>query len=154
MTGGGAAVQPFGRRAFEPVRSPAVPVRAIRGATTLDADTAEQVRERVQALVAAIFERNRLHTDDVISVLVTATHDIRSAHPATAARQWGLADVPILGALELDVRGGLGLCVRLLLHAEIDRARADVQHVFLEGAVVLRPDLVRPEAGPGQGPAR
>jgi chorismate mutase len=116
-------------------------VRAIRGATTLDADTPEQIRERVQALVGEVFARNDLRTDDVISLVVTATTDIRSAHPATAARQWGLADVPILGAQELDIVGGLQLCVRLMLHADIDVARDRVQHVFLEGAVVLRPDL-------------
>lgn len=120
-----------------------MPVRAIRGATTLEADTPDQVRERVLALVSAVFERNDLAVDDVISLVVTATDDIRSAHPATAARAWGLADVPILGARELQIDGGLGLCVRFLLHVETDKARAEVQHVFLEGAVVLRPDLVR-----------
>ena len=124
-----------------------MPVRAIRGATTLDADTPDQVGVRVRALVAAVFERNDLRVDDVISVLVTATSDIRSAHPATAVRHWGLADVPILGAQELDILGGLGLCVRLLVHVVLDRPRSALHHVFLEGAVVLRPDLVRPEGG-------
>lgn len=123
-----------------------MPVRAIRGATTLDADTPEQVRERVLALVDEVFKRNDLAVDDVISLVVTATEDIRSAHPATAARAWGLADVPILGAQELDIVGGLGHCVRLLLHVETDKPRSAVQHVFLEGAVVLRPDLVAPDA--------
>ncbi len=118
-----------------------MPVRAIRGATTLDADTPEQVRERVETLVGAVFERNAIRPDDVISVVVTATSDIRSAHPATAARLWGLGDVPILGAQEIDIDGSLRLCVRLLLHVELDRPRAEVHHVFLEGAVVLRPDL-------------
>jgi chorismate mutase len=118
-------------------------VRAIRGATTLDADTPDQVRERVLALVSEVFERNDLAVDDVISLVVTATDDIRSAHPATAARAWGLADVPILGARELHIDGGLGLCVRFLLHVETAKARAELQHVFLQGAVVLRPDLVR-----------
>ena len=127
-----------------------MPVRAIRAATTLDADTPEQIRERVQALVAAVFERNDLRTDDVVSLLVTATNDIRSAHPATAARAWGLADVPIMGAQELDIDGGLTLCVRLMFHAELDRPKRDVHHVFLERAVVLRPDL----ATPGSAPAR
>ena len=118
-----------------------MPVRAIRGATTLDADTPEQIRERVQTLVGEVFERNGLSTDDVISLVVTATTDIRSAHPATAARLWGLADVPILGAQELDIDNSLRLCVRLLLHVETARPRAELHHVFLEGAVALRPDL-------------
>jgi chorismate mutase len=118
-----------------------MPVRALRGATTLDADTPEQVSERVRALVLEVLARNGVTADDAISLIVTATNDIRSAHPATAARSCGLDDVPILGAQELAIDGMLPLCVRLLLHVDIDRPRSEVRHVFLEGAVALRPDL-------------
>ena len=142
-------LSPFASPMVRPVRSPAVPVRAIRGATTLDDDTPEQVRERVQELVAAIFERNAITTDDANSLLVTATGDIHSAHPATAARGWGLADVPIMGARELDIDGGLARCVRLLLHVDTDQRRDETMHVFLHGATVLRPDLVRPDLARG-----
>jgi chorismate mutase len=116
-------------------------VRALRGATTLDEDTSEQMHVRVKALVATLFERNGLGPDDVISVVLTATPDVHSAFPATAARAAGLDDVPLLGAQELDVEGSLARCVRLMLHVETDRPRADLHHVFLEGAVKLRPDL-------------
>jgi chorismate mutase len=118
-----------------------MPVRALRGATTLDEDTPEQMRTRVKELFAALFERNHLEPDDVISVFLTATPDIRSAFPATAARAFGLEDVPLLGAQELDVDNGMPRCVRVLLHIDTDRPRAQLQHVFLEGAVHLRPDL-------------
>jgi chorismate mutase len=118
-----------------------VPVRALRGATTVDDDSAEQVQTRVKALLAALFDRNDLVPDDVISVVVTGTADLRSYHPATAVRAFGLADVPILGAQELDIEGSLPHCVRVLLHVETPRARSELRHVFLEGAVVLRPDL-------------
>jgi chorismate mutase len=118
-----------------------MPVRALRGATTLDEDTPEQMRTRVKELFAALFERNHLEPDDVISVFLTATPDIRSAFPATAARAFGLEDVPLLGAQELDVDNGMPRCVRVLLHIYTDRPRAQLQHVFLEGAVHLRPDL-------------
>ena len=117
-------------------------VRALRGATTLDADTPGQVRERVKALMAALYERNELDNDQVISVLVTATADIRTFHPSTAVREFGLDDVPILGAQELEVEGMLARCIRVMLHVESDQPRAAVQHVFLERAVVLRPDLL------------
>jgi chorismate mutase len=116
-------------------------VRALRGATTLDEDTSEQMHVRVKALVATLFERNGLEPDDVISVVLTATPDLHSAFPATAARAAGLDDVPLLGAQELDVEGSLPRCVRVMLHVETDRPRAALQHVFLEGAVKLRPDL-------------
>jgi chorismate mutase len=116
-------------------------VRALRGATTLDEDTNEQMQIRVKALLVALFERNGIGPDDVISVVLTATPDLHSAFPATAARAAGLDDVPLLGAQELDVEGALARCVRVMMHVETDRPRAELQHVFLEGAVQLRPDL-------------
>ena len=118
-----------------------MPVRAIRGATTIEDDVPALITDRVKALMAALFERNELTNDDVISVLVTGTADIRSLHPAAAVRGFGLPDVPILGAQEMEVDGTLARCVRVLLHVETDRPRSELQHVFLEGAVVLRPDL-------------
>jgi chorismate mutase len=121
-------------------------VRALRGATTIEADDPTLVVARVKDLMAALFERNDLANDDVISIVVTGTADLRSFHPATAVRAFGLADVPILGAQEMDIDGTLERCVRVLLHVETDRARDQLEHVFLEGAVVLRPDLV-----PGDG---
>lgn len=96
--------------------------------------------------MAALFERNDLVADDVISVVVTGTPDLRSYHPATAVRAFGLPDVAILGAQELDIDGSLARCVRVLLHVETDRDRADLRHVFLEGARVLRPDLADDDA--------
>jgi chorismate mutase len=120
---------------------PRMPVRALRGATTLDVDEPDHIRERVKALMAALFERNQLTNDQVISVLVTGTPDITSFHPVTAARAFGLDDVALLGAQELDIAGTLPRCVRVLVHVETDRSRTELRHVFLEGATVLRPDL-------------
>ena len=71
---------------------PAMPsaVRALRGATTVDVDSTEQVRERTAALLARMLEANDIHHDDLISVLFTATDDIHSMFPALAAREHGL----------------------------------------------------------------
>lgn len=119
--------------------SPAV--RALRGATTLDLDDADHLRERVHALLDELFARNDLRNDDVISILITATSDIHSEYPATAARSWGLPDVPLIGALEMDKPGGVPRCVRLLAHVHSERSKAEMRHVYLEGAKVLRNDL-------------
>jgi chorismate mutase len=116
-------------------------VRALRGATTIDEDTPAQIRDRVKALMTALFERNRLVNEEIVSVFVTATADIHSMHPATAAREFGLDDVAFLGAQEATIDGTLPRCVRLLLLVETDRPREALQHVFLEGARGLRPDL-------------
>jgi chorismate mutase len=119
--------------------SPAV--RALRGATTIDADTEEQIHQRVKALVVELLERNGVDKESIISILFTATDDIRSMFPATAARAAGLGDIPLLCARELDVRGGTPLCIRVLMHLTTDRSREELRHVYLEGAKGLRDDL-------------
>ena len=117
-----------------------MPVRALRGATTLDDDTPEQIRERVKALIAALFERNELDHDDVISIFVTghARHPLDvpgHGGPRVRARRRAADRRP--GARH---RGrACPRCVRVLLHVETDRPRSELHHVFLEGAVVLRP---------------
>jgi chorismate mutase len=119
--------------------SPAV--RALRGATRVDADTREQVTQRVQALVTTMLDRNSVVKDDLISIVITATDDIHSMFPAEAARGCGLGDVPLLCAQELDIDGMPPLCIRVLMHLATDKPRAELHHVYLEGTGVLRDDL-------------
>jgi chorismate mutase len=116
-------------------------VRALRGATTIDADTAEQVTDRVTTLLAEMFERNDVRHDDLISVIFTATDDVRSMFPATAGRRFGLGDVPLLCARELDIEGGTASCIRVLMHLTTELGRDQLHHVYLEGARGLRDDL-------------
>ena len=116
-------------------------VRALRGATTVDADTEEQVDERVRTLVREMLARNGVDHDDLISIVFTATEDITSIFPAAAARAAGLGDVPLLCARELSVRNGTPLCICVLMHLTTERARHELHHVYLEGARGLRDDL-------------
>jgi chorismate mutase len=119
-------------------------VRALRGATTVDEDVPDHIGERVVALLRELFERNGLDEDDLVSILFSATPDIRSTFPATAARRaLGLADVPLMNCQELDVEGALPRCIRVMAHVHTERSRAELRHVFLEGATVLRPDLAQ-----------
>jgi len=113
----------------------------VRGATTVDADTAEQITARVQTLVQEMLDRNGVDKDDLISIVFTATDDIHAAFPATVARGIGLGDVPLLCARELDITGGTPLCVRVLMHLSTERSRSELHHVYLEGARALRDDL-------------
>ncbi|MGI8755902.1 MAG: chorismate mutase [Acidimicrobiales bacterium] len=116
-------------------------VRAIRGATTVDADHPDQITERTTALLEAIFERNGVDHDDLISIWFTVTQDVTSAFPATVARHLGLGDVPLLCACEIPVVGSLERCIRVLVHLSTERPRAELHHPYLEGAVGLRDDL-------------
>lgn len=118
-----------------------IAVRAIRGATTVDSDDREEVLARTSELVKAMLERNGVDHDDLISAILTATSDIRSAFPAEGARAAGLVDVPLIGAQELDVEGSLPRCIRVMIHVNTDRPRSAIRHVYLEGARGLRDDL-------------
>jgi chorismate mutase len=97
----------------------------------------------VAELVAAILERNGIGVDDLISIVFTATPDVHSDFPAAAARGIGLDDVPLLCAQEMDVPGSLPRVVRVMAHAEMTTGRADVVHVYLQGAEALRRDLAQ-----------
>ena len=116
-------------------------VRGLRGATTCEANTSEQVNEVTQELLVEMLERNGITHDDVISVLFTTTPDLTASFPATAARGVGFGDVPLLCASEINVPGAMPLTVRVLMHAYTERSRDELRHVYLRKAPSLRDDL-------------
>lgn len=116
-------------------------VRAVRGATTAEVDTPEEIGVRTKELLSAMLERNGIAHEDLISVIFTTTEDLVSAFPATAARELGLGDVPLLCAREIPVPGSTPRCIRVLVHTYSDRERSALRHVYLAGAVGLRDDL-------------
>ncbi len=116
-------------------------VRAVRGATQIDADEREQVLDASAELIQAVLQRNGLTSDDLISVVFTATQDIHSEFPAYAARLMGITDVPLLCATEIAVPGAMPRVLRLLAHVDTAMARSQVRHVYLRGAAALRSDL-------------
>jgi chorismate mutase len=121
---------------------PAAPVtRALRGATTVDEDTPEQIASRIQELLGEVMARNGLVEEDVVSIIFTTTPDVTSAFPATGARDVGFGAVPLLCASEIAVAGGTPRCMRVLLHINTTRSRDDLRHVYLHGAQGLRDDL-------------
>jgi chorismate mutase len=116
-------------------------VRALRGATTVDEDTPEQIATRIQELLAEIMERNGLVEDDIVSILFTTTPDVTSAFPATGARDIGFGAVPLMCASEIAVVGGTPKCLRVMLHIHTTRSRNELRHIYLHGAQGLRDDL-------------
>ncbi len=115
-------------------------VRAVRGATTCAANTAEAIGAATTELLGSLMERNRLDHDDLISVIFTVSPDLTAAFPATSARTIGFGDIPLLCATEIDVPGSMRLCVRILMHVTCDAA-AEIHHVYLHDARALRDDL-------------
>ena len=118
-------------------------VRAIRGAVQIDADDRDLILEGTADLVSEVMARNDLTTDDVISVIFTATPDLTAEFPALAARKLGFHDVPLICANEIPVPGAMPRVVRLLAHVDTTRPRSEIQHVYLRGAVGLRQDIAQ-----------
>lgn len=116
-------------------------VRALRGATTVDADTVEQIHSRTVELLQELFSRNEVDHADLISILFTVTDDLTSGFPATGARSIGLGDVPLMCAREIPVPGSMDRCIRVMVHLHTERGRDELRHVYLHRAVTLRDDL-------------
>lgn len=117
-------------------------VRAARGAIVVAENTREQVLAQTAKLVGELLVRNDLAEADLISAFFTTTPDLTAAFPAEGARDAGLVAVPLLCAQEIPVQGAMQRVVRVLLHFDTARDRADVVHVYLDGAEALRDDLV------------
>jgi chorismate mutase len=118
-------------------------VRAIRGAVQISADERDAILDGTAELVTEVMARNELTTDDVISVLFTATPDLTAEFPALAARKIGFQDVPLICATEIAVPGAMPRVVRLMAHVDTDRPRSAIQHVYLRGAAALRLDIAQ-----------
>jgi chorismate mutase len=114
---------------------------AIRGAITCDENTKADITEKTQELVKEILERNSLDSNDIVSMLFTATSDLTQEFPATAARALGLDNVPLMCAQELEIEGSMQRCVRVMIHVDINKKRSEIHHVFLGAAQSLRKDL-------------
>ena len=117
--------------------------RGIRGAITIESDSAENVLSATCKLLEAILEANPdLQPDDVSSILFTVTEDIASIFPGAAGRQMGWDMVPVICASEIPVPGSLPLCIRVLIHWNTEKEQSAIKHAYLRDAVKLRPDLV------------
>jgi chorismate mutase len=116
-------------------------VRGFRGATQLTGDNASEMRAGVTELLEAIFLENSIKNDDLISILFTATTDLKCEFPAVAARIMGLSDVPLICSQEIGIENSLPMTIRVLIHAQSDLPRSAIVHKYMRGAQILRPDL-------------
>ncbi len=118
-----------------------MPVRGIRGAINVSANTRAAILAATERLLVAMCEANHVESSAIISAFFTVTTDLNATYPAAAARDLGWLDIPLLDAQEIEVPGGMPRVVRVLLHVEMDVDRSQVQHIYLDDAVALRPDL-------------
>ncbi len=123
-------------------------VRGIRGATTVDRNAPDAIIAATQELLDAMVRRNGVRAADVASAWFSTTRDLDAEFPAVAARRGlGWDHVALMCGHEMDVPGALPSCLRIMLHVNTPRRQQDVQHVYLRGAMVLRPDVVAGQSG-------
>lgn len=115
--------------------------RGIRGATTVERNDREEILAATTELVQLLVLHNDLHTDDIASAIFTVTDDLNAEFPAVAARNLGWTEVALMCAREIPVPGSLEGCIRVLLHVNTERSATEIQHIFIRGAVSLRPNF-------------
>jgi chorismate mutase len=121
--------------------------RGVRGAITVDSNTGEAILLSTRQLLAEMVRANDIRTEDVASAYFTTTTDLNAEFPAVVARnEFGWNNIALMCGHEMDVPGSLRMCLRIMLHVNTDRLQSQINHVYLRGAAVLRPDL----NGPGK----
>lgn len=117
-------------------------LRGVRGAITVEENSEDAILDATHELLTALIESNGIEEHEVASVLFTCTADLTAAFPARAARELGWRGVALMGMQEMPAQQGLPRCIRVLVHWNTDKGLEELEHRFLRGAQVLRPDLV------------
>jgi chorismate mutase len=112
---------------------------ALRGATCCLND-ADDITAQLAALYDELLARNSLCEADIVSLIFSVTGDLDAKNPAAALRHSGRAgELALFAVQEAAARGGLPRVVRALMHCYLAEGLVP-QHVYRNGAEVLRPD--------------
>ena len=114
--------------------------RGVRGATTVEGTSREEILAATAELLQRMVQENGIEPEDVASAMFTTTPDLTAEYPALAARLMDWRDVALLCGHEMAVPGGLDRCVRILLHWNTTLPASGIEHVYIHGAANLRPD--------------
>ena len=115
--------------------------RGIRGATTVERNEREEILTATKELLELLIQQNDLRAEDIASAIFSVTEDLDAEFPALAARQLGWTEIALMCTREIPVPNSLLKCIRILLHVNTTRSAAEIQHVYIRGAVNLRPTL-------------
>lgn len=116
-------------------------VISIRGATTIESNTKEDILEATKELLLEIESKNNLIKDNVISILFSSTRDLNIEYPAKAARLLGYTQCGLMCFNEMEVVGSIDKCIRVMFLYQGLLEQKDVKHIYLKNAKTLRPDL-------------
>lgn len=119
-------------------------IRGIRGATTVNENIEAEIVDETEKLLREMIHKNKVEPSAVTSIFVSVTEDITAAFPAKALRRIdGWTHVPIMCMREIPVPGSLSKCIRVMMHVNTIIPQEKIEHIYLEGATSLRPDLTK-----------
>ena len=106
--------------------------KGIRGAITVD------VKSATIELLSEIFKQNNIDKEKISHIIFTTTDDLNAAFPAKFARvDMGLTETAMMCFHELNVKGALAMCLRILVVINCDEDFKP-KFVYLKGASKLR----------------
>ena len=117
-------------------------VVSIRGAITVDNNTAEDISSAAVEMFREIIGRNNILMSDIVNIIFSVTKDLNAIYPAKALREhFDIADTPLFCVQEADIQNSLEKCIRVMVTVISNTIKSEVKHVYLKGAKNLRPDL-------------
>jgi len=112
--------------------------KGIRGATTVESNTVENLEEATLELLNEMISQNNIEKDLISHVIFTLTDDLNAQFPAKFARQkLGWDNVAMMCFHELDVPDSLKMCLRVLIVLNCEE-NFTPKFVYLKGASKLR----------------
>ncbi|MGL5316145.1 MAG: chorismate mutase [Peptostreptococcaceae bacterium] len=119
-------------------------VLAIRGATTVESNSRDEILSKSANLIESIIKENNLDTDDIISMCFTMTNDLDIVYPSVAVREiLNITDIPMLNYEEKYIQESLRYCIRVMMHVSTEKNKKEIKHIYLNKAKELRKDLVK-----------
>ncbi|WP_394579686.1 chorismate mutase [Cytobacillus firmus] len=117
-------------------------IRGVRGAVTVDKNCEAEILEATELVIRQMIQENNIVSEDVASVFISVTEELTAAFPAKAMRSIeGWTYVPVMCMREIPVEGSLPNCIRVMMHVNSDFPQQNIRHIYLRGAIKLRPDL-------------
>lgn len=116
--------------------------RGIRGAITVESNSKNGIKDATVELLREMLEKNNIETQDIAFAIFTVTSDIDAEFPAKFAREYcGFENVPMMCYREMDVKGAIKMCLRILLTINTTKSQTEIKHQYLKGAAKLRRDI-------------
>ena len=112
--------------------------RGLRGATTAESNTAEDIYAATREMLEALVEANDIVESDLAMAYFTVTNDLNAAFPAAAARQLGWNNTALMCSTEIPVPNGLPSCIRVLILINTEKEPEELHNVYLKGTETLR----------------